>query len=62
MADADDDGVRQLGAQQFVQRELQAVIQCGGGLVEEHRLRSGQQDSGEGDALLLTGESTLAQS
>ena len=55
MTDADDDGVRQLTAQQLIQRQLEAFVQCGGGFVEEYRLGSGQQDPGERDALLLTG-------
>ena len=53
MADADHDGVRQLGAHQLVERELQTLVERRGGLVEEHRLGLGQQDAGERDPLLL---------
>ena len=55
MADADHDAVRQFGAQQLIEREFQAFVERGGGLVEEDRLRFGQQDAGKSDALLLTG-------
>ena len=55
VAHADQDGVRQLGAHQLVEQELQAFIERGRGLVEEHHLGLGEQDAGERDALLLAG-------
>ena len=62
MTDADHDAIRQFGAQQLIERKFQPHIQRRGGLVKEDRLRFGEQDARKGDTLLLTGESTLAQS
>ena len=55
VADADQDRVRQLCPHQVVEHELQAFVECRRGLVEEGRLRFGQQDAGECDPLLFAG-------
>ena len=54
VADADHDAVRQCGAQRSVQRELLPLVERGRRLVQEHRLRFGQQHPRERDPLLLT--------
>ncbi|CEZ70003.1 Uncharacterised protein [Mycobacterium tuberculosis] len=55
MADADHDAVRQLAAQQLVERKLQPGVQRRGTFVEEDRLGFGEQDASKGNTLLLTG-------
>src|ERR1700759_1946872 len=55
MTDADHDTIRQFGAQQLVKREFQPLVECRGRLIEEYRLRLGEQHAGKSDALLLPG-------
>ena len=47
------------GAQRPVQRELLALVERRGRLVEEDHLGFGEQDTGERDALLLAGREHL---
>src|SRR6516162_8034224 len=54
VADAHHDAIRQFGAQELVESEFQALVERRGGLVEEDRLRLGEQDAPERDTLLLT--------
>ena len=58
MGDADQDAVRHPGAAAGRGR-TPVLVERRGGLVKKYRLRFGQQHPGEGDALLLTRESTL---
>ena len=53
-AHADHDRVRTLAAQPVVELVFQFLVERRSGFVEKHRLGSGEQDPGEGDALLLT--------
>ena len=55
VADADHDGLRQLGAEQLVEHVLEALVHRRGGLVQEHHLRAADQDPGEAEPLLLAG-------
>src|ERR1700684_582074 len=55
MADADHDTLWKFGAQQLVKRKFQPFVERRRGLIQEHRLRLGEQDAGEGDPLLLAG-------
>lgn len=53
VADADDDGVGQPGEQQCVEVVLDALVERGGSLVEQHDARAGDQDPAERDSLLF---------
>ena len=62
MTDADHDAFRHFGAQHLVKREFQPLVERGGGLIEEYRLRLGEQHAGKSDPLLLARRQHLAQS
>ena len=55
VGDRNHDGARQPGPDQPVERELIALVERGGGLVEEDHRGLVQQNAGERDALLLAG-------
>src|ERR1700730_12058182 len=50
---ADQNGLRELGTEQFVQHQLEPLVHRRGRLVQEHCTRLAQQDAGEGDSLLF---------
>ena len=55
MADAHDDAVGQLLADQAVEGGFGFFIERGGGLIEQHEAGAGDEDAHEGDALQLAG-------
>ena len=54
MADAHNNAVRQLPAQQAVKRGFSRFIQSGSGLIEQYQFRLSQQNAGKSHALQFT--------
>src|SRR2546423_4447048 len=53
MAHADQNRFGELGSDQFVEHQLQALVHCRGRLIEEDGPGHAEQNSCEGDPLLL---------